>query len=96
MMENPLEALFERARQAPQGQEANPPPGFAEQVLRQHLSRVREHQIAFRASLVSVVTALGIFATVFGLNFDSVIAATADDQDPVVEMANSLWDSAGN
>jgi hypothetical protein len=95
MMENPLEALFERARQAPQGREANPPPGFAEQVLRQHLSRVREHQIAFRASLVSVVTALGIFATVFGLNFDSVIAATADDQDPVVEMANSLWDSAG-
>jgi hypothetical protein len=96
MMENPLEALFERARRAPRDAEANPPSGFAEHVLQRHRARVLENQIAFRASLVSVVTALFIFATVFGLNYDSVVAATADDQDPVVEMANSLWDSAGN
>jgi hypothetical protein len=96
MMENPLEALFERARRAPRDAGVNPPSGFAEHVLQRHRARVLEHQIAFRASLVSVVTALFIFATVFGLNYDSVVAATADDQDPVVEMANSLWDSAGN
>ena len=95
-MENPLEALFERARRAPRDTEANPPSGFAEHVLQRHRARVLENQIAFRASLVSVVTALFIFATAFGLNYDSVVAATADDQDPVVEMANSLWDSAGN
>lgn len=94
-MENPLEALFERARRAPRDTEANPPSGFAEHVLQRHRARVLEHQIV-RASLVSVVTASFIFATVFGLNYDSVVAATADDQDPVVEMANSLWDSAGN
>lgn len=95
-MEDPLETLFERARHAPRDPAINPPPGFAEQVLRRHRSQVRENQIAYRASLVSVVTALCIFATIFGLNYDSVISPASDDQDPVVEMTNSLWDSAGN
>lgn len=95
-MEDPLEALFERARHAPRDLEAKPPPGFADQVLRRHRSQMRENQIAFQMSLVSVMTALCIFATILSLNYDRVISAAADDQDPVVEMANSLWDSAGN
>jgi hypothetical protein len=96
MTEDPLQALFERAKRAPRDPVTNPPPGFVDKILRRRRSQVRENQIAFQASLVSIVTALCIFATIFGLNYDSVISATADDQDPVVEMANSLWDSAGN
>jgi hypothetical protein len=95
MKEENLEKLFAAARRV--GAEGDPsmPAGFAESVLRQHRQRIEENRAFFRASILSVATALIILGTVLGVNFETS-NSSGDDQESTVEMAYSLWDPAGN
>jgi len=91
-----LDRLFATARRA--GAEGTPfiPAGFAEGVLRQYRQRVQENRAFFRASILSIATALIILGTVLGINFDPSNASGSDEQESTVEMAYALWDSVGN
>jgi hypothetical protein len=57
---------------------------------------VPRERTAARASLLSISTALVIFAAIVGFNFNAITSLGADDQDPVDDVAQALWDSAGN
>ena len=96
MKEENLEKLFARARQV--GAEGIPPmpAGFAEGVLRQHRQRVQENRAFFRASFLSIATALIILGTVLGINFETSNSSGSDDQESTVEMAYVIWDPVGN
>ena len=95
MKEENLEKLFAAARRV--GAEGVPsmPAGFAESVLRQHRQRVEENRAFFRASILSVATALIILGTVLGISFETS-RSSGDDQESTVEMAYALWDPVGN
>jgi hypothetical protein len=96
MKEENLEKLFARARR--DGSEVIPsmPAGFAEGVLQQHRQRVQENRAFFRASILSIATALIILGTVLGINFETSNSSGLDDQESTVEMAYALWDPVGN
>jgi hypothetical protein len=96
MKDDPLEQLFARAR----GAQAIPieplPDGFADRVTALYQNERRRQRTALRASVLSLSVALTIFATIVGLNFNAITSVDADDQDPVDDVAQVLWDSAGN
>jgi len=96
MKQENLEKLFATARRA--GGEGPPaiPAGFAESVLRQQRRRVQENRAFFRASILSIATALVILGAVLGINFETSNTSGLDDQESTVEMAYALWDSVGN
>ncbi len=96
MKEENLEKLFATARRV--GGEGAPsmPAGFAEGVLQQHRQRVQENRAFFRASILSIATALIILGTVLGINFETSNSFGSDDQESTVEMAYALWDPVGN
>jgi hypothetical protein len=96
MKEENLDKLFARARR--DGSEVIPsmPAGFAEGVLQQHRQRVQENRAFFRASILSIATALIILGTVLGINFETSNSSGPDDQESTVEMAYALWDPVGN
>jgi hypothetical protein len=96
MKENGLENLFERARGAQTPPLATLPAGFADRVAARYQFEVRRERTAARASLLSISTALVIFAAIVGFNFNAITSLGADDQDPVDDVAQALWDSAGN
>ena len=96
MNEDNLDRLFAKARRA--GAEPTPyvPQGFAEGVLQQHRHRVQEERVFFRASMLSIATALIILGTVLGFNLETAGLAGSDYQESTVEMAYALWDPVGN
>jgi len=96
MKEENLEKLFARARRV--GAEGIPPmpAGFAEGVLQQYRQRVQENRAFFRASFLSIATALIILGTVLGINFETSNSSGSDDQESTVEMASVIWDPVGN
>jgi hypothetical protein len=96
MKEENLEKLFAGARRV--GAEGTPsmPAGFAEGVLQQHRQRVQENRAFFRASILSIATALIILGTVLGINFETSNFSGSDDQESTVEMAYVIWDPVGN
>ena len=96
MKEENLEKLFATARRA--GAEGTPsiPTGFAEGVLQEHRQRVQENRAFFRASILSIATALIILGTVLGINFETSNSSASDDQESTVEMAYVIWDPVGN
>src|SRR5260370_10428342 len=95
MKEENLEKLFATARRA--GAEGSPsmPAGFAEGVLRQHRQRVQENRAFFRASVLSIATALIILGTVLGINFETSNSSGSDDQESAVEVAYVVLDADG-
>ncbi|HEX3444545.1 MAG TPA: hypothetical protein VHS80_07485 [Chthoniobacterales bacterium] len=96
MKDDGLEPLFELARDARSAPGAPVPEGFAERVAaRYRLIRYRE-RTASRASILSVSVALAIFAAIVGLNLNAITSLGADEQDPADDVAQVLWDSAGN
>jgi len=96
MNEDNLDRLFATARRAGAEQIPSIPQGFAEGVLQHHRHRVQEERIFFRASMLSIATALIILGTVLGFNLDTTGFAGSDDQESTVEMAYALWDPVGN
>ncbi len=96
MKETDLESLLRVGRIGPAKDALGPPAGFAQQVFARYLREKRQGQIVLRTSLASIVTACCILASIIGLNFDQLTSPPVNDVDPVVEMVNSVWDSAGN
>ena len=95
MKEENLEKLFAAARRVRAEGAPSMPAGFAEGILRQHRQRIEENKAFFRASILSVATALIILGTVLGINFETS-NSSGDDQESTVEMAYALWDPVGN
>ena len=95
MNEDNLDRLFATARRAGAEQIPSIPQGFAEGVLQQHRHRVQEERVFFRASMLSIATALIILGTVLGFNLETGLGGS-DDQESTVEMAYALWDPVGN
>jgi hypothetical protein len=95
MNDNGLEDLFELARGA---KSPLPPPaaGFANRVYDRYQFELARERTATRASFVSISVAVMIFAAIVGLNLDAFTSTGTDDQDPVDEVTQVLWDSAGN
>jgi len=96
MREEKLDHLFAAARRAGAEELSGPPTGFAEAVLRLHQRRVEENKAFFRASVLSIATALVILGTILGINVGSNGFSGADNQESSVELAYALWDPAGN
>jgi len=96
MKEENLEKLFATARRVEAEGTPSMPAGFAEGVLQQHRQRVQENRAFFRASILSIATALIILGTVLGINFETSSSSGSDDQESTVEMAYALWDPVGN
>jgi hypothetical protein len=96
MKDDGLEPLFELARGARISPVTPLPTGFAERVAaRYRLLKYRE-RTASRASILSVSAALVIFAAIVSLNLNAITSLGTDDQDPADDVAQVLWDSAGN
>jgi hypothetical protein len=72
------------------------PPGFAQRVFARFQSQQRQEKIVFRTTLASIVTACCILGSIIQFNYDHLTAGNAEEFDPVVEMADSVWDFAGN
>jgi len=87
MKEENLEKLFATARRV--GGEGAP-------SMQQHRQRVQENRAFFRASILSIATALIILGAVLGINFETSNSSGSDDQESTVEMAYALWDPVGN
>ena len=96
MKEENLEKLFAAARRVEAEGSPSMPAGFAEGILQQHRLRVQENRAFFRASILSIATALIILGTVLGINFETSNSSGSDDQESTVEMAYALWDPVGN
>ena len=96
MNEDSLERLFATARRAGTEQTPAMPQSFAEGVLQQHRHRKQEEKVFFRASMLSIATALIILGTALGINLETTGLAGSDDQESTVEMAYALWDPVGN
>ena len=96
MKEDRLERLFAAVRRAGDDEFASVPAGFAESVLRRHQLRLDENRLFFRASVLSIATALVVFGAILGANLESIGYPGTEDQESTVEMAYALWDPAGN
>jgi hypothetical protein len=96
MKDDGLEPLFERARGAQMPSIAPVPAGFADRVAARYRYEVHREKTAARASILSVSAALVIFAAIVGLNLNAITSLGTDDQDPADDVAQVLWDSAGN
>ena len=96
MTNDGLEQLFIRAKCAGKEAMSSMPSDLPKRIYSLHLSAVRRERITFRTSLLSISAALVIFAAIVGWNFNTLLMAETEDVDPVDEMAQSLWDSAGN
>jgi hypothetical protein len=96
MKDDGLEPLFERARGARISSIAPIPAGFADRVAARHRFEVYREKTVARASILSVSTALVIFAAIVSLNLNAIASLGTDDQDPADDVAQVLWDSAGN
>ena len=96
MKEENLDKLFARARRVGAEETPSMPAGFAEGTLQKYRQRVQENRAFFRASILSIATALIILGTVLGINFETSNSFGSDDQESTVEMAYALWDPVGN
>ena len=96
MKDDGLEPLFERARGAQIPVNATLPAGFADRVTARRQFELYRERTAARASILSVSAALVILATIVGLNLNAITSLGTDDQDPADDVAQVLWDSAGN
>jgi hypothetical protein len=95
MNDDGLENLFRLARSAKRPL-PQPAAGFANRVTDRYQSELARERTATRASFLSISVAVAIFAAIVGLNFDALTSTGTDDQDSVDEVAQVLWDSAGN
>jgi hypothetical protein len=96
MKDDGLEPLFERARSARIPLDAALPAGFTDRVTARHQVEIVRERTAARASILSVSAALVIFAAIVSLNLNAITSWGTDDQDPADDVAQVLWDSAGN
>jgi hypothetical protein len=96
MKDDGLEPLFERARGARIPVDATLPAGFADRVAARHRFELYRERTAAKASILSVSAALVIFAAIVSLNLNAIASLGTDDQDPAEDVAQVLWDSAGN
>ena len=96
MTNDGMEQLFARAKEAGKPGLASMQSDFPGRVYSLHVSALHKAGITFRTSLLSISAALVIFATLVGWNFQTRLLAGTEEPDPVDEMAQSLWDSAGN
>jgi hypothetical protein len=96
MKDDRLEPLFELARSARFFPAAPLPAGFAERVAARYRLIKHRERTASRASILSVSVALVIFAAIVGLNLNAITSLGTDEQDPADDVAQVLWDSAGN
>jgi hypothetical protein len=96
MKDDGLEPLFERAKGARSPVDAALPAGFADRVTARHQFEVFREKTAARASILSISAALVIFAAIVSLNLNAITSLGTDDQDPADDVAQVLWDSAGN
>jgi hypothetical protein len=96
MNDDGLEPLFKLARGAPISLNTPLPAGFAERVTARYRLVQHRERTATRASILSVSVALAIFAAIVGLNLTAITSLGTDDQDPADDVAQVLWDSAGN
>jgi len=96
MKDDALEQLFARARDAQALPVEPPPDGWADRVAARYQTEKLRQRTALRASVLSLSVALTIFVTIVGLNFNAITSVDADDQDPTDDVAQVLWDSAGN
>jgi hypothetical protein len=96
MNDDGLEPLFKLARGAPISLTTPLPAGFAERVTARYRLVQHRERTATRASILSVSVALAIFAAIVGLNLTAITSLGTDDQDPADDVAQVLWDSAGN
>ena len=95
MTNDGMEQLFARAKDAGNEEPASMPSDFPGRVYSLHVCAVNKARITVRTSILSISAALVIFAALVGWNFQTVMAGQ-EEPDPVDEMAQSLWDSAGN
>ena len=96
MTNDGMEQLFARAKEAGKEKPASMPSDFPERVYSLHTCALHKARITFRTSILSISAALVIFAALVGWNFQTLLMAGHEESDPVDEMAQSLWDSAGN
>lgn len=96
MTNDGMEQLFARAKDAGNEEPASMPTDFPGRVYSLHVCAVHKARITFRTSILSISAALVIFAALVGWNFQTLLMAGPEEPDPVDEMAQSLWDSAGN
>jgi hypothetical protein len=96
MTNDGIEQLFARAKAAGKEERSSMPSDFPGRVYSLHLCVLDRARITVRTSVLSISAALVIFAAIVGWNFQTLMMAGAEEQDPVDEMAQSLWDSAGN
>jgi hypothetical protein len=96
MTNDGMEQLFARAKEAGKEAPACMPSDFPERVYSLHTWALHKTRITFRTSILSISAALVIFAALVGWNFQTLLMAGQEEPDPVDEMAQSLWDSAGN
>ena len=96
MTNDGMEQLFARAKEAGQPGLASMQSDFPARVYSLHVCALHKARITFRTSILSISAALVIFASLVGWNFQTLVLAGAEEPDPVDEMAQSLWDSAGN
>jgi hypothetical protein len=96
MKDHQLKHLFATARRAGDEESPSPPAGFAEKVVHRYRLRVQENRSFFRASILSIATALVILGAVLGINVGSNGYSQSEDQESTVEMAYALWDPVGN
>ena len=96
MKDDGLDPLFERAKCARISPIAPLPAGFADRITARHQVEVVRERTAARASILSVSAALVIFAAIVSLNLNAITSLGTDDQDPADDVAQVLWDSAGN
>jgi hypothetical protein len=96
MKDDGLDHLFERARGSQTPRVPTLPAGFADRVAKRYQLEVYRERTATRASFVSLSAALVIFAAIVGFNFNAITSLGTDDQDPADDVAQVLWDSAGN
>jgi hypothetical protein len=96
MTNDGIEQLLARAKEAGGEERSLMPHDFPQRVYSLHLCALNRARITFRTSILSISAALVIFAALVGWNFQTLLLAESEDPDPVDEMAQSLWDSAGN
>jgi hypothetical protein len=94
MTENSLENLLRGGKSDPRP--VDPPPGFAQRAFARYQSQRRREKIVSGTALLSLVTACCILGSIVQLNYEHLTAGSAEEFDPVMEMADSVWDSAGN